>query len=167
MPPQAVQPAAAPAFVPCLWFEKEAEDALRFYASVFEGARIGAEMRAGDGGPLPKGTLVSAKLTLRGSELVVVNGGPKRAFNDSMSLVVYCGDQAEIDRYWDALVAGGQPTMCGWLKDKFGVSWQIVPRNLGELLGDPDPVAARRVMQAMLTMKKLDLPALERARAGR
>ncbi|MBK7875500.1 MAG: VOC family protein [Planctomycetes bacterium] len=154
-------PAASPSeFVPCLWFDEEAEAAVRHYASVFEGARITSEMRSG-------GALISAKLAWRGHDLIVLNGNTKHAFNASASIVVSCKDQREIDRYWDGLVAGGTPTMCGWLEDRFGVSWQVIPESLSALLGDPDPAKARRVAEAMFQMQKLDLAALERARDGR
>ena len=159
-------PTTPASIAPCLWFRSEAEEALRFYVSVFEGARIVSELRAGDGGPMPKGAFIAGRLALRGSELMVLNGNPEPSFTHTNSVVVACANQAELDRYWTALTAGGKEIDCGWLQDKYGVVWQIVPDTLERMLADPDPAKAERAMAAMLTMKKFDFAALERAFAG-
>jgi len=154
---------AAPKLVPCLWFGDRAEEAIRHYGSVFAGVEVLSEVRTA-----PDGPLVSAGLRVAGQELVVLNGNPGGAFTPAVSLVVRCEDQAEIDHLWAGLTAeGGRAGRCGWLEDRFGVSWQIVPRQLPELLGDPDPARARRVAEALLQMDKLDLARLEQARDGR
>lgn len=150
----------------CLWFDHEAEEAMEFYLTVFPNARRGTVSRYGPGAPLPEGTAMMCTFTLEGYDIMALNGGPVYRLNPAVSLYVDCTDQAEVDRYWDALVAGGEPSRCGWLVDRFGLSWQIVPRVLGELLGQPDPVKAERVMQAMLAMDKIDVAGLERASRG-
>jgi predicted 3-demethylubiquinone-9 3-methyltransferase (glyoxalase superfamily) len=146
-----------------LWFEDRAEEAIRFYSSIFKDSKVLAESRWGEGGPLPKGTLLCARFQLAGQEFVVINGNPKIPFTDAISLSVLCQTQAEIDTYWEKLSAGGAPGRCGWLKDKFGVSWQVVPSVLEKLLGDPDPVRAQRVGAALMKMDKLDIAALQKA----
>ncbi|MBK7875497.1 MAG: VOC family protein [Planctomycetes bacterium] len=151
---------------PCIWFQSEAEAALQFYASVFEGAQVASVIRAGEGGPMPKGTFIAGRLALRGNELMVLNGNPQPAFSHTNSIIVACRNQAEIDRYWTALTNGGSEIDCGWLTDKYGVVWQIVPDSLERMLADPDPAKAQRAMAAMMTMKKFDIAALERAYAG-
>jgi predicted 3-demethylubiquinone-9 3-methyltransferase (glyoxalase superfamily) len=152
---------------PCLWFEANAEEAVAFYTSVFKDSKTTNVSYYGAGGPLPAGTVLMIEFELNGLRLQALNGGPAFKFNEAISLSVSCDDQAEVDRLWDALTAdGGEESMCGWLKDKFGLSWQIVPKRLLELLQDPDPEKAQRVMQAMLQMRKIDLPALEQAYAG-
>ena len=152
---------------PCLWFDGHLDEAVRFYTSVFPGAKAGRSSAYGEGAPLPKGTPMVAYIELFGQEFMLLNGGPMFKFTEAVSFVVDCKDQAEVDYYWNALLAGGGvESQCGWLKDKYGLSWQIVPQALGRLMGDPDPVKSNRVMQAMLKMIKLDVAELERAYAG-
>jgi predicted 3-demethylubiquinone-9 3-methyltransferase (glyoxalase superfamily) len=149
----------------CLWFDGNAEDAARFYTSVFKNSKVGEISRWGEGGPVEAGTVLTVEFELDGVEFMALNGGPQFQFNEAHSLVVDCKDQAEVDELWSKLTAdGGEESMCGWLRDKFGLSWQIVPVALTEMLGDPDPAKARRVMDAMLQMRKIDVPTLERAR---
>jgi predicted 3-demethylubiquinone-9 3-methyltransferase (glyoxalase superfamily) len=145
---------------PCLWFDGNAQEAAEFYVSVFDDAEITFVS------PLPSGEALMVGFSIGGNPFQALNGGPQFVFNEAVSLVVPCDGQAEVDRYWDALVAGGEESMCGWLKDRFGVSWQIVPKQLGDYLGDPDPERAARAMQAMLQMRKLDLNALRAAADG-
>ena len=145
-----------------LWFDTQAEEAARFYVSVFAGnSKVLSVDRMGEGG-----AVMSVSFELFGTRYLALNGNSKLKFNDSISLLISCEDQPEVDRFWDALVAGGSPTQCGWLKDKFGVSWQVVPDGLMKLLQERDPAKSARVMKAFMAMKKIDLPALERARAG-
>lgn len=146
-----------------LWFDNNAEEAINFYCSIFPDAKLLSETRCGEAGPGPKGSLLTASFQLAGQQFAALNGGPMFKFNEAISLVVNCESQAEVDHYWDKLSAGGQEQPCGWLKDKFGLSWQIVPVVLPKLLQHPDPAKAGRVMQAMLQMKKLDIAALEQA----
>jgi predicted 3-demethylubiquinone-9 3-methyltransferase (glyoxalase superfamily) len=151
-----------PELKPCLWFHAEAEAAASFYVSLFPRSEVATVMRGGPGGPA-----IAVDFVLDGRPFLALNGRPERGFTDAHSFVVPCETQEEIDRYWDALVrGGGAEGQCGWLTDRYGVSWQIVPRAIGALLGGPDPAAAGRAMQAMLGMRKLDVAALERARAG-
>jgi predicted 3-demethylubiquinone-9 3-methyltransferase (glyoxalase superfamily) len=151
----------------CLWFDTQAEEAATYYTSIFPGARLGPVSRYGEGGPRPAGLVITAEFELNGQRFVALNGGPQYTFTEAISFQIPCADQAEVDYYWDRLTAdGGQPGPCGWLKDKFGVSWQVIPAVLGSLLGDPDPAKAARATQAMLAMGKLDIAALERAHAG-
>src|SRR4029077_18518264 len=152
---------------PFLWFDKNAEDAAKFYTSVFKNSKIGKIARYGDGGPGPKGSVMTIEFELNGLQFTALNAGPQFKFNESISFVVYCDTQKEIDEYWTKLTAGGgQEVECGWLKDKFGLSWQIVPSAIPKMLADADPVKANRVMQAVLQMKKLDLAKLEKAYKG-
>jgi predicted 3-demethylubiquinone-9 3-methyltransferase (glyoxalase superfamily) len=148
---------------PFLWFNDNAEEAMNFYAGIFEDARITGVSRYGEGGPGKKGTLMTGTFYLHGQEFMVLNGGPQFCFTEAISFFVKCNTQEEIDRLWDKLSAGGSKGRCGWLKDKFGLSWQIVPPVLGELLGDKDPEKSKRVMQAMLKMDKIDIATLKRA----
>jgi predicted 3-demethylubiquinone-9 3-methyltransferase (glyoxalase superfamily) len=150
---------------PFLWFDGNAEEAMNFYTSVFKNAKVGNISRYGEAGPGPAGSVLTASFELEGLEFTALNGGPHFKFNEAISFHVACESQAEVDYFWDGLGAGGQIQQCGWLKDKFGVSWQIVPTALPRLLGNPDRAKANRVMQAMLEMKKLDIAALERAAA--
>lgn len=153
--------------IPFLWFEKDAEEALTLYTSVFPDARIADVTRFGAGGPFPAGTLQSATFELAGQRFMAINGGPHDPFNDAISLFIACESQEEIDRYWDALLAGGgTPTQCGWLKDRFGVSWQVTPVQLLRYLADPDAEKAGRTAAAMMSMVKLDLAALTAAYEG-
>jgi len=152
---------------PFLWFEKQAEEAAKFYVSVFPNSRIKQTTRYGDEGPGPKGTVMTVAFELDGQEFVALNGGPQFSFSQAISFVVNCETQPEVDAFWEKLSAGGEQVQCGWLKDRYGVPWQIVPTALGRLLGDQDPQRSRRVMRAMMQMKKLDVAELERAYAGR
>jgi len=152
-----------PKITPFLWFDNNAEEAANFYTSIFKNSKISQARRYGDGGPGPKGTVMTISFTLDGLELTALNGGPLFKFNESISFLVHCKTQEEVDYFWDKLVAGGQKSQCGWLKDKFGLSWQIVPDILIELLGDKDPAKSQRVMQAMLQMNKIDIQKLQDA----
>ena len=150
-----------------LTFKDQAEEAVTFYTSIFKNSRITSSSRYGEGAPGPKGALMAANFELDGQEFVALNGGPSFQFSQGFSLMVDCEDQAEVDEYWTKLTAGGgEPGPCGWLTDRFGVSWQIVPRALTEMLGDEDPAKAGRVMQAMLKMSKIDVAQLEQAYEG-
>ena len=152
---------------PVLWFDTEGEDAAEFYVSVFPNSRIVDVQHYGEAGPRPAGSVMTVAFELEGQRFVALNGGPDFTFNEAISFEVECGDQDEIDGYWSALTeGGGQPGPCGWLKDKFGVSWQIVPKRLTELLADSDRAKAQRVMAAMLQMGKIDIAELERAAAA-
>lgn len=149
---------------PCLWFDDQGEDAANFYVSIFERSRILGVSRYGEGAPVPAGTAMVVEFELDGLRLQALNGGPAFNFTEAISLSIAAPTQADIDRLWDALTAdGGEPGQCGWLKDKYGLSWQVVPPRLSELLSDPDPAKAGAVMQTMLPMGKLDLAALEAA----
>jgi predicted 3-demethylubiquinone-9 3-methyltransferase (glyoxalase superfamily) len=148
---------------PFLWFDSQAEEAAKFYVSLFDNSEILSVSRYGEGAPVPAGTVMSVSFVLEGVEFEALNGGPLYAFSEAISFYVKAETQQEIDKYWDALTAGGEPGQCGWLKDKFGLSWQVVPPLLGELLGDRDPVKAGKVMQAMLQMKKIDIEELRAA----
>ena len=150
---------------PCLWFDTEGEEAARFYTSVFPDSRIVEIARYGAAGPRPEGTVMTVSFELDGQSFVALNGGPEFTFNEAVSFQVSCATQEEVDAFWSALSEGGEEGPCGWLKDRFGVSWQIVPRVLPELLGGSDPEASQRVMQAMLGMGKIDIAGLERAAA--
>ena len=150
-----------------LTYEDEAEAAVNLYTSVFPNSRITSTSRYPEGAPRPAGQLMSASFELDGQEYTALNGGPSFSFAQGISLLVNCETQEEVDHYWEGLTAGGgSPGPCGWLTDRFGVSWQIIPRALGELLGDPDPARAQRAMGAMLQMSKLDIAELRRAANG-
>lgn len=152
---------------PCLWFDGEAEEAARFYVSVLPGSRIDHVQKNVTDSPGGKaGTALVVKFTLAGQSFLALNGGARFEYTHAISFMVDCADQGEVDRLWGALSDGGAVERCGWLKDRYGVSWQIVPRVLPELLGDPDPLKAQRVMQAMLQMVKLDITGLKAAHAG-
>ncbi len=152
---------------PFLWFDTQAEEGARFYVSIFNNSKIGQIARYGDAGPGPKGQVMTIAFELDGVKFTALNGGPIYKFTEAISLQVDCADQAEIDRLWGRLTAdGGEPGPCGWLKDRFGLSWQIVPANMGALVGGDDPAKSQRAMQAMMQMGKLDIAALERARTG-
>jgi predicted 3-demethylubiquinone-9 3-methyltransferase (glyoxalase superfamily) len=157
-----------------LWFDHQAEEAAAFYVDVFRDRRerfgdggeteIGDVSRYGEGGPGTPGEAMTVEFRLEGQEFVALNGGPEFPFTEAVSLFVSCGSQDEVDHLWEALLRdGGQESQCGWLKDRYGLSWQIVPDRLGELLGDPDPDRAQRAMQAMLAMQKIDIAGMERA----
>ncbi len=152
---------------PCLWFDTQAEEAARFYVSIFKNSKIGAISRYGESGPGPAGSVMTVTFQLDGQEFMGLNGGPIFKFNEAVSFVVNCENQEEVDQMWAKLSSGGQEVQCGWLKDRYGVSWQIVPRILGELMKDPDPAKTQRVMKALLQMKKLSVDGLRRAYEGR
>jgi predicted 3-demethylubiquinone-9 3-methyltransferase (glyoxalase superfamily) len=153
---------------PYLWFDGQAEEAARFYSSLFPDSRIERITRSPADTPSgPAGMVLTVEFTLSGVRFVALNGGPHYKFTEAVSLQIACSDQAEVDRLWGALTEGGLPGPCGWLKDRWGLSWQLVPTRLHELLADPDPERARRAMEAMLKMSKLDIAALERAADGR
>ena len=152
---------------PFLWYDNDAEEALNFYTSIFKNAKIGNIQRYGKGSPMPEGLLFTATFQLEGEEFMAMNAGPHFKFTEAVSLFVKCKDQAEVDFFWDKFIShGGQESMCGWLKDKYGLSWQIVPDRLGELLWSKDPAKSGRAMQAMFKMKKIDVAALEKAYNG-
>ncbi len=148
---------------PFLWFDNQAEEAMNFYVSVFKNSKVLSVNCYGEGAPAPKGTVMTANFQLDGQEFTALNGGPMFKFSPAISFVVHCETQAEVDEYWEKLSAGGKENQCAWLEDKFGVSWQIVPNVLIELLSDPDPAKAGRVMQAMMQMTKIDISGLKRA----
>jgi len=151
---------------PFLWFDDQAEEAARYYVSVFKNAEILGVSRFGEAGPRPHGSVMSVGFRLEGQEFTALNGGPAFDFSPAVSFFVNCDGQEEVDDLWEKLTDGGEPGQCGWLKDRYGVSWQIVPKSLGELLGDPDPTKSRRVMEAMLKMSKIDVASLRRAYEG-
>lgn len=152
---------------PFLWFDNQAEEAVNFYVSIFRNSRITNIARYGDDAAKvsgrPQGSVMTVAFELDGQSFVALNGGPVFTFSPAISFVVDCATQAEVDRLWDRLSAGGEPQQCGWLRDKYGVTWQIVPAVLGKLLSDPDAARTQRVMQAMLQMSKLDIGALKQA----
>jgi predicted 3-demethylubiquinone-9 3-methyltransferase (glyoxalase superfamily) len=150
-----------------LWFDTQAEQAANFYVSIFKNSKILNISRLPEGSPAPAGTASIVNFLLDGHEYTALNGGPVFKFTEAISLFVSCESQQEVDTYWEKLCAGGEPGQCGWLKDKFGLSWQIVPTALGTLMGDPDPVVSKRVMDAMLKMKKIDIAGLQRAHDGK
>jgi len=150
-------------FITCLWFDDRGEEAARFYTSVFPNSKLGEIARYGSAGPRPEGMVMTVAFELNGQKFVALNGGPHFTFNEAISFQVMCADQDGVDKYWSVLSEGGEEGPCGWLKDRFGLSWQIVPVRLPELLGDPDAERAQRVMAAMLEMKKIEIGELERA----
>jgi predicted 3-demethylubiquinone-9 3-methyltransferase (glyoxalase superfamily) len=153
-------------FITCLWFDTEAEEAANFYTGIFPGSKLGAIYHYTEAGPGPAGSVVLVEFELNGQKFSALNGGPAHTFNEAVSIVVRCADQAEVDYYWDRLSAGGQEVACGWLRDRYGLAWQIVPSVFFDMMADPDRDAVTRVMQAMLTMTKFDVAALEQAHAG-
>jgi len=148
---------------PFLWFDGKAEEAMNFYTEIFKNSKVVDIMRYGDAGPGPKGSVMSATFQLEGQEFIALNGGPQFTFSPAISFFVKCQTQEEVDELWDRLLAGGRPQQCGWLTDRYGLSWQIVPTVLGEMLQDKDPDKSSRVMKAMLKMVKLDIAALKEA----
>ena len=150
---------------PCLWFDTDGEDAAKFYTSVFPNSRILDVSRYGPEHVQPEGSVMTVDFELDGQRFVALNGGPQFTFNEAISFQISCKDQDEVDRYWETLSEGGEPGPCGWLKDRYGVSWQVIPKRLGDLLSDPDREKAQRVMQAMLKMGKIEIEGLERAAA--
>ena len=151
---------------PCLWFDTEGEDAARFYTSVFPNSRIVDVTRFGEAGPRAAGTVMTVSFELDGQKFVALNGGPDFTFSEAISFQVDCKTQEEVDAFWSKLSEGGEEGPCGWLKDRYGVSWQVIPTALPELLGDPDREKSQRVMEAMLKMKKIEIGALEQAAAA-
>lgn len=150
----------------CLWFDTQAEEAADFYVSVFDNSRILNAARYGDAGQGTPGQAMTVEFEIEGRKFLALNGGPAFSFTEAVSFVIDCSSQDEVDRYWTALTAGGSESQCGWLKDKFGVSWQVVPSVLGKLLSGPDPAGAQRAMEAMLGMRKLEISELEAAYNG-
>lgn len=158
---------ATPKITPFLWFDTQAEEAAQFYTSVFKNSKITGITRYSDAGPGPKGSVMTVAFELFGQPFTALNGGPAHyAFNESISFVVHCDSQEEVDELWTKLTDGGQEIACGWLKDKYGLRWQIVPVRMLEMVQDPDPARKERLMKAMFPMKKLDLPVLEAAYRG-
>ena len=151
---------------PCLWFDNQAEEAVNFYLSIFKNAKIKSTTRFGEAGPGPKGSVMVIAFELDGVELIALNGGPIFKFNEAVSLSISCQSQAEVDHYWNKLTAGGTESQCGWLKDKYGVSWQVVPLPLTELMASSDAPRVKRMTEAMFKMKKLDIAVLEKAFNG-
>jgi predicted 3-demethylubiquinone-9 3-methyltransferase (glyoxalase superfamily) len=149
--------------MPFLWFDDKAEEAMKFYTSIFKNSKIGRITRYGQGGPGPKGTVMSCTFQLEGQEFMALNGGPQFTFSPAISFFVNCETQEEVDELWEKLSEGGEKERCGWLKDKYGLSWQIIPTTLGKLLSDPDPQKSNRVMTAMLQMDKIDIARLQQA----
>jgi predicted 3-demethylubiquinone-9 3-methyltransferase (glyoxalase superfamily) len=152
-------------FVTCLWFDTQAEEAAAYYTGIFKDARLGTVHRYTSAGPGPEGDVMLVEFELNGQKFSALNGGPQFTFNEAVSIVVTCADQAEVDYYWDRLSDGGQENVCGWLTDRYGLSWQIVPAVFFDMIADPDSARAARVTQAMLGMTKFDVAALERAYA--
>ena len=148
---------------PCLWFDNNAEEAVNHYLSIFKNSKINKILRCGDAGPGPKGSVLTIAFQLEGQDFIALNGGPIFKFNEAISLSVDCKSQIEVDDLWAKLSDGGQESQCGWLKDKFGLSWQVVPSALVEMLQDPDPEKAKRVMAAMMQMGKIDIAKLKQA----
>ena len=152
-----------PKIIPNLWFDTEAEDAAQFYTSIFPESRIIGVTRYGEAGPREAGTVMTVEWELEGQRFVGINGGPEFKFDEAVSFQILCDDQDEVDYYWEKLTDGGAEVQCGWLRDRFGLAWQVVPRILPELAADEDPERARRVIEAMLGMQKLDIAALQAA----
>ena len=153
-------------FTTCLWFDGQAEEAADYYTSIFKNSKLGRVGRHTEAGPGAPGTVLAVEFELNGQKFVGLNGGPQFTFNEAISFQIFCADQDELDYYWSKLTEGGEEVACGWLKDKYGVSWQVIPTGLIELISDPDPEKAKRATEAMLAMTKLDLAAVQRAHAG-
>jgi predicted 3-demethylubiquinone-9 3-methyltransferase (glyoxalase superfamily) len=151
---------------PFLWFDDQAEEAMNFYVSIFKNSKVGKVTRYGNAGPGPKGSVMTASFELEGQQFTALNGGPQFKFTEAISFVVNCETQEEVDGLWGKLSEGGQTQQCGWLKDKFGLSWQIIPSVLVELISAPDPQKSQRVMEAMLQMTKIDIARLRQAYEG-
>ncbi len=156
-----------PKITPCLWFNGNADEAVQHYCAIFKNSKVKSVSHYTEGMPMPAGTLLVAMLELDGQEIMVLNGGADFLFSEALSLYINCETQEEVDWFWEQLSAGGEESQCGWLKDKFGVSWQVVPDILDTLIYDPDPAKAGRVTQAMLQMQKIDIATLQRAYDGR
>lgn len=155
-----------PKITPFLWFNNNAEEAMNFYLSIFKNSKVNTIARYGEAGPGPKGSVMTAAFQLDGQNFVALNGGPHYTFTPAISFWINCETQQEVDHFWDNFSAGGKTQQCGWVTDKFGITWQVVPAILPKLLGDKDPQKSQRVMQAMLKMVKLDIEALQRAYDG-
>ncbi|GGX75791.1 VOC family protein [Streptomyces minutiscleroticus] len=154
-------------FTTCLWFDGRAEEAAHFYVSVFDRSRIGRVVRRTEASPGPVGTVLTVEFEINGQRFLALDGGPEFTFSEAVSFQIDCADQKEVDHYWDRLTeGGGEPGPCGWLKDRYGLSWQVVPTRLTEMVADPDRGRADRAMKAMMSMGKLDIAALEKAYAG-
>ena len=152
--------------VPNLWFDTEAEEAARFYVDLFDDARIVNVAHYTEAGPRPAGTVMTVEFELNGQRFVGINGGPQFKFDEAVSFQISCEDQDEVDYFWSRLSEGGEESQCGWLKDRFGLSWQVVPKGMEEIFSDPDPERARRAMEAMLGMRKIDIAEMRRAADG-
>ena len=152
-----------PKITPNLWFEDQAEEAMNFYASIFKDSKKGNVTRYLAGTPGPEGQVMTAEFEIEGQPFVALNGGPEFKFSPAISFIIACEDQAEVDHYWDSLIQVGEPDQCGWLRDKFGLSWQVVPTVLNKMMEDPDPAKSQRVMEQLLEMVKLDIKPLEDA----
>ncbi|MFD7445951.1 VOC family protein [Streptomyces sp. NPDC059909] len=157
---------ATDGFTTCLWFDGQAEEAANHYVSIFKNSRIGRIGRYNEAGPGPAGSVLAVEFEASGQKFVALNGGPQFTFNEAISFQIYCDDQDELDYYWDKLTEGGQEVQCGWLKDKYGVSWQVIPAGLTDMISDPDPEKAKRTTEAMFSMVKLDIAALKKAYEG-
>jgi len=155
-----------PRITPNLWFDTQGEEAAELYVSVFPNSKITNVSRYGDAGPRPAGTVMTVDFELDGHPFTAINGGPEFTFDEAVSFLINCDDQDEVDHYWTKLSDGGEEGPCGWLKDRYGLSWQVIPKALGELLGDPDPGRSQRAMTAMLGMQKIDVDALHAAADG-
>jgi predicted 3-demethylubiquinone-9 3-methyltransferase (glyoxalase superfamily) len=154
-------------FTTCLWFDTQGEEAARFYTSIFKDSSLGRIGRYGEEGPGPAGSVMVVEFSLNGQNFVALNGGPQYSFTPAISFQVFCGDQAELDYYWDRLAEDGQEVACGWVTDKYGLSWQIIPDGLIEMISDPDQQKAARTTKAMMSMTKFDIEALHAAHEGR
>ncbi len=152
--------------IPNLWFDGDIAEVMQFYTSIFKNSKVGSVSYYTEAGPLPAGTMLTANFELEGVAFTAINGGPYTHFTPAISFLIDCDSQAEVDYYWDKLLMGGEAEQCGWLKDKYGINWQVVPKQLGELMSDPDSVKVGRVTQAMLKMVKLDVAELEKAYRG-
>jgi len=154
------------AFTTCLWFDGQAEEAANHYISIFKDSRLGRVGRYTEAGPGPAGTVMTVEFELNGQKFFALNGGPQFTFNEAISFQIHCNDQDEVDYYWSKLSEGGQEVACGWLKDKYGLSWQVIPTVLIDMISDPDPEKAKRATESMLAMTKFDIAALQKAHAG-
>lgn len=158
---------AADGFTTCLWFDGQAEEAANHYVSIFKNSRLGKVQRTTDAHPGPAGAVLTVEFEANGQRFLGLNGGPQFTFTEAISFMVFCEDQEEVDHYWNRLLeGGGEESQCGWLKDKFGVSWQVIPSGLIELVNDPDPEKATRATQAMFSMRKIDIAGIRKAHAG-
>jgi predicted 3-demethylubiquinone-9 3-methyltransferase (glyoxalase superfamily) len=157
---------ASTGFTTCLWFDGQAEEAANYYTSIFKNSKLGRVGRHTEAGPGPAGAVLTVEFELNGQKFVALNGGPQFTFNEAISFQIHCDDQDEIDYYWSKLTEGGEEIDCGWVRDKYGVPWQVIPTVLPDLITDPNPEKAKRAMEAMLSMTKFDIAALQKAHAG-